>query len=182
MEGSEQRRTADYVAQKYHPPRGKMALYSGVEEAMRALGDAEFGDTIYVVTDGGENLSAISQRRLVQNLITDGIRTFVFLVNTSDFKTPEECEGSHNMEELAGQTGVSPRLAEEWVSDVSLRLWRSKSSVQRPRLMRSILSSIADYQVRLTQTRDIAHRSTLLLPIRTAWNPAQLSRNLSLVL
>jgi hypothetical protein len=117
-------------------------LYSAVEEAMRALGDAEFGDTIYVVTDGGENLSAISQRRLVQNLITDGIRTFVFLVNTSDFKTPEECEGSQNMEELAGQTGVSPPLAEEWVSDVSLRLWRSKSSVQRPRLMRSIFSSM----------------------------------------
>jgi len=44
---------------KYHPPRGKTALHSAVEEAMRALGDAEFSDTIYVVTDGGENLNAI---------------------------------------------------------------------------------------------------------------------------
>jgi hypothetical protein len=95
---------------KYHPARrkdtgGRTALYSAVEEAMRALADAEFGDTIYGVTDGGENLSAISQRRLVQNLITGGIRTFVFLVNTSDFKTPEEREGSQNIEQLAGQTG-----------------------------------------------------------------------------
>ena len=56
----------------------------------------------------GKNLSAIRQRRLVQNLITDGIRTFVFLVNTSDFETPEERKGPQNMEELAGQPGVLP--------------------------------------------------------------------------
>ena len=75
---------------------------------MRALGDAEFGDTIYLVADEGENLSAISQRRLVQNLITDGIRTFVFLVNTSDSKTPEEREGPQNMEELCWPNGRQP--------------------------------------------------------------------------
>jgi hypothetical protein len=91
----------------YQPPKGKTGLYSAVEEAMRALGDAEFGDTIYLVTDEGENLSAISQRRLVQDLITDGIRTFVFLVNTSDTKTPEEREGPRTWRNFAGQTGAN---------------------------------------------------------------------------
>ena len=77
-----------------------------------------------------------SQRRLVQNLITDGIRTFVFVVNTSDFKTPEVREGSHNVEELAGQTGGFASFGRKSGSAmVSVRLWRSKSSVQRPRLI-----------------------------------------------
>jgi VWA domain containing CoxE-like protein len=91
---------------KYQSPKGKTALYSAVNEALSVFRGVQFADTIYLVTDGAENHSAVSSRHLVENLVARGIRVFVFLVVPSEpYKTPEEQNGPQEMEELANLTG-----------------------------------------------------------------------------
>ena len=75
------------VATEPSSPRHN-ALYSSLDEAIATLGDAQLGDTIYLVTDGGENHSTINKHRILTNLISRGIRVFVFLVLPSEpYKT-----------------------------------------------------------------------------------------------
>jgi hypothetical protein len=91
---------------KYQPPKGTTALYSAVNEATSMFRGLRVGDTIYLITDGGENHSAVSSRQLVEDLVRRGIRVFVFLVRPAEgFKTPEERNGAQDMEDLANLTG-----------------------------------------------------------------------------
>lgn len=105
---------------KYQSPKGTTALYSAVSEAASMFRRAQFGDSIYLVTDGGENHSAMSLHRLIENLVARGIRVFVFLVVPKEpAKSQEELNAPHDMEDLANQTGGTVfRLpwSKEWLS------------------------------------------------------------------
>jgi VWA domain containing CoxE-like protein len=105
---------------KYQSPKGTTALYSAVNEASSAFRGVQFADTIFLVTDGGENHSNISLRHTVENLVGRGIRIFVFLVVPSEpYKTPEEQNGPQEMEELANLTGgalLKFPWSKEWLS------------------------------------------------------------------
>ena len=86
-------------------PKLRTALYDAVSNASSRFKTPQFGDTIYVVTDGGNNRSSIGLHQLEDELIARGVRVFVFLVAHPGFLTPEEREGPTNMEELAQKTG-----------------------------------------------------------------------------
>jgi|HubBroStandDraft_4_1064222.scaffolds.fasta_scaffold03052_3 hypothetical protein len=91
---------------KYQSPKGTTALYSAVNEASSVFRGVQFADTIFLVTDGGENHNNISLRHTVENLVARGIRVFVFLVVPLEpYKTPEEQNGPLEMEDLANLTG-----------------------------------------------------------------------------
>jgi hypothetical protein len=89
---------------KYQTPKGKTALYSAIDEAVSAFRSPQFGDAIYLVTDGGEDNSKMSFHLLVENLVARGIRVFVFLV-VKEYKTSVEREGANAMEDIANLTG-----------------------------------------------------------------------------
>ena len=104
---------------KYQSPKGKTALYSAVSEAASMFRGAQFGDTVYLITDGGENHSAVSSRRLVEDLVARGVRVFVFLVAPKQYQTAEEREGPRAMDDLANLTGgfvYRPLLSKEWLN------------------------------------------------------------------
>jgi len=64
------------------PPRlkkRKTALFDGIIGALKLIGDAEPGDAIYAITDGGENTSEISARQAKSTLLRSGVRLFVLL-------------------------------------------------------------------------------------------------------
>jgi Mg-chelatase subunit ChlD len=105
---------------KYQSPKGQTALYASISEASSIFRGSQFGDTIYLITDGGDNHSATDSRRLIENLIARGIRVFAFLINNKEpFKTPEELEGRQVIEDLASLTGgalLTLPWSQEWIS------------------------------------------------------------------
>ena len=100
-------------------PKGRTALYSASDKATSILGNAQFADTVFLVTDGGDNFRTGKPQQVVESLAGRGVRVFVFSVDSGVYKTPEGREAPENMEELAGQTGgVVFRLpwSKEWIS------------------------------------------------------------------
>ena len=109
--------TKPYLALGKLKPQHRTALYDAVSNASSRFKTPLFGDTIYVVTDGGDNHSSISLPQLEDELIAHGVRVFVFLAYEGmRFLTPEEREGPTNMEELAQKTGggLVTLLSKEW--------------------------------------------------------------------
>ena len=102
------------------------ALYGALKDAATHLQPAQFGDAIFLVTDGGDNRSGDLQTKAQQILAAQGIRVFVFMVFDRDFKTPEEREGPELMNEVAKATGgavFEEPWSKEWVgSDEAKRL------------------------------------------------------------
>jgi hypothetical protein len=106
------------LALKYQPPKGATALFSALDDAIQQFANYQFGDTVFLVTDGGENHSKIEKHRLLQDLTLRGIRVFVFLVLVHEPKSADEFNDIHEMEYLAQQTGgLFFRLpwTQEWV-------------------------------------------------------------------
>lgn len=86
------------------PPKGRTALYLAIRKVIPQFEKPQFGDTIYLVTDGGDNLSGELREKVKRELIARGIRVFVFFV-LHQFRSPEEREGARDMAELARSTG-----------------------------------------------------------------------------
>lgn len=100
-------------------PNHQTALYRALKDAATQLQPIQFGDTIFLVTDGGDNRSGDLQKKAQQELIARGIRVFVFLVVDKDFKTTEEREAPELMSELANATGgkvFEEPWSKEWVA------------------------------------------------------------------
>ena len=57
--------------------RGKTALYDGIVQSLRGL---EPGDSIFVITDGGDNSSPEATSRVERSLQNKGVRLFAFLL------------------------------------------------------------------------------------------------------
>jgi hypothetical protein len=63
------------------------------------------GDSIFVITDGGDNVSHIDATKVEKRLSMLGIRVFGFALDSGEPKTEEEHEGPQNLRELTGGTG-----------------------------------------------------------------------------
>jgi VWA domain containing CoxE-like protein len=86
-------------------PHGGSLLFDCIRQVLIDFTQLQFGDSIYVVTDGGENGSKTSLPQLRQELISRGIRIFCFLVRRNDKQSDEEVTGASRMEDLAEFTG-----------------------------------------------------------------------------
>ena len=97
-------------------PSHRTALYDAVSNASSRFKTPQFGDTIFVVTDGGDNHSSIRLPKLEDELVARGVRVFVFLVANQQIRTAEERQGPVDMEELAQKTGggLVTLLSKEW--------------------------------------------------------------------
>lgn len=88
--------------------------------ATSILGNAQFADSVFLVTDGDDNFRTGKPQQVVESLAARGVRVFVFLVDSGVYKTPEEREAPESMEELARQTGCCPspalveRVDQQW--------------------------------------------------------------------
>jgi len=107
------------LTMKQRYPKGRTALYSALDKATSGLGNAQFLDTVFLVTDGGDNFRTVKPQQVVESLAARGIRVFVFLVDSGEYKTPEEREAPENMEGLASATGgivFRPPWSKEWIT------------------------------------------------------------------
>ncbi|MBZ5650878.1 MAG: hypothetical protein LAO18_10380 [Acidobacteriia bacterium] len=86
-------------------PTGRTALFDSIDQALSLFQITQLGDAIYLVTDGEDNKSQVSIRKLKEKLAVHGVRVFVFLVPIDGVMTVEEAEGQSQMGELAEYTG-----------------------------------------------------------------------------
>jgi len=86
-------------------PKGPTSLFDSIDQVLVEFKELHFGDAIYLVTDGGDNKSRISLRKLEEELISRGVRVFVFLVMRGVSRTEEEMSGASQMDGFAESTG-----------------------------------------------------------------------------
>jgi hypothetical protein len=87
-------------------PKGTTLLFDSIEQVLSDFPELGVGDAIYVVTDGGDDKSTGSLAKLKEELVSRGVRVFVFLLVRNDAETEREVRsGSQLIESLADATG-----------------------------------------------------------------------------
>lgn len=100
-------------------PKGRTSLFDSVHQVLAEFKELHSGDAIYLVTDGGDNKSRISRAEVTDELISRGIRVFVFLVAQETPQTEEERSGALDMVGFAESTAGA--VVQMTLSDVEGR-------------------------------------------------------------
>lgn len=90
--------------------KGKTALFEAILEGLKLLGSAQPGDVIYVITDGEDNASRSSPRKVEEALVAASARLFWFylpepLWHQAPLLPPVELGARENLQELVQHTG-----------------------------------------------------------------------------
>jgi VWA domain-containing protein len=83
--------------------KGTTPLYDTILTALADFGPAQRGDTIYVITDGGENASREHMSQLERSLDGSGVRLYAFLLNGP--MSEQESSTIHDLYELTLRSG-----------------------------------------------------------------------------
>ncbi len=86
-------------------PKGHTALFDAVHEGLKLFQTPLPGDSILVLSDGGENHSKITKESLAKELGARGVRFFAILQTHGNPIAPEDTEGPQALNTLARQTG-----------------------------------------------------------------------------
>jgi len=89
--------------------QGRTALWDTMAMALSAL-KLQNGDAVVLISDGGDNSSAISSYASVEKKVRQsGVRVFGISVGEDELKSPEELEGTlgfHQLIDISGGAGV----------------------------------------------------------------------------
>jgi hypothetical protein len=92
-----------------YPNEGITALRSAVLDAIKMFGTPLLGDTVYLVSDGGENHSKAQEIDVGDTLGSSGIRLFALMANSQDIgirsRTNEELDGPVLLRDLVRSGG-----------------------------------------------------------------------------
>ena len=129
-------------------PHGTTALYDAINTASQLFGAPQFGDTIYLVTDGGDNQSVAGLKVVANKLINRGIRVFAFVVAPPLGVPPppsRELQATVDFIEFLKSTGGS------WIqAQITLGWAKSKEAEQDRELIRTQLQSPYALEFQLT--------------------------------
>jgi Mg-chelatase subunit ChlD len=108
-------RDHDYVKANV---KGHTALYDAIFRGLQLLDRPTSADALYVLTDGGDNVSTHRFEDVNQRLAAISVRLFaVILEGGHRMHAPEEDSGSQAMSELARKSGGEVLSAAEWYGD-----------------------------------------------------------------
>jgi len=86
--------------------KGRTALFDALKYAADLFGPPLPGDSVYLISDGGENRSKAKPGDIENELLTKGIRIYSFnLAGNRVFSTEEERQGPALLKDLASLTG-----------------------------------------------------------------------------
>jgi len=94
----------EILSLKDQAPAGRTPLLDSIERAASMFGVPQFGDAIYLVSDGGDNKSTVTLSKLQPQLIERGIRVFSFSVRQPS-AYEEQGPNPNLMKDLAAFTG-----------------------------------------------------------------------------
>jgi Mg-chelatase subunit ChlD len=92
-------------AKQPNVPSGESPLVDGIESALDLLTPAKPGDSIYLVSDGGENKSKEAMSKLQSKLLVGHVRLFSFLLFDEGVSTEEERDGFTRFQRLSEESG-----------------------------------------------------------------------------
>jgi len=107
-------------------PAKRTAIYSAVELALKLLGQPQFGDVIFIVTDGGDDYGPDERRTAAEHLVARGVRAFAFVVRDPQ-GTPlylQEQQAAQDFFNFVKQTGgvyINPPVSNTWVNSEQAR-------------------------------------------------------------
>jgi hypothetical protein len=84
---------------------GRTALYAAIDRASQLFGVPEFGDTIFVISDGDDNEDGISTNRVADEVLRLGIRVFAFIVRDRDSPTLSENQNPKDFADFVADVG-----------------------------------------------------------------------------
>jgi len=138
-------------------PHGRTALYDAIKTAIQLFGAAQFGDTIYIVTDGGDNRSAADLKVVARTLIQHGIRAIAVVVQSLPGEPqppPSEREAAVDFIAFVKSTGgnwIKAPFTPDWSKSKEARQDREsiRSQIQSPYALELQLSVSPSKPVRL---------------------------------
>jgi hypothetical protein len=87
------------------PPKGRTPLWDNIDAAMRMLSPHQTGDSIVVVSDGGDNLSRLREGQVQNELLNAGVAILAFEVASPMGAMAQKEDGARNLLGLANATG-----------------------------------------------------------------------------
>lgn len=117
------------LALKQTKPHGRTALYDSIKQAVRLFGAPQFGDAVYIVSDGGENIRPEERKQVAGELVRHGIRAFAFIVQqpAGGARSPEQRTGTPDLADFAKLTGGS------WITAVPNVAWSKSEDAAKDR-------------------------------------------------
>jgi von Willebrand factor type A domain len=97
----------DTTSRLKRPGGGGTAILDALHGSLDQFGRTSPGDTVLIVTDGGENKSRVSEKQIAREFSEKGVRLFVVLATDNHPTGPEEIGGPILMYDLAERTGGS---------------------------------------------------------------------------
>lgn len=86
--------------------RGKTALWSALIDSVKMFKESRPGDSIYLISDAGENKSMANRRSVERAIGTAGVRFFAFIISPGiRAATVEELNGPSDVRRIAESTG-----------------------------------------------------------------------------
>ncbi len=108
------------LALKDTQPRGRTAIYNAVQGVLPLFGDPQFGDAIYIVSDGEDDFVKQDRKDVTDAVLKRGIRVFALVVQDPRSPiTPEERNGPAELYEFVKSTGgsyQSPQITQAWIT------------------------------------------------------------------
>jgi hypothetical protein len=88
------------------PEPRKTALWDAVIDSFNILDPPHLGDVIYVITDGEDNASSSTSKKVIQTLGAVGVRLFAFAVHGGGIQTdPEEIPSLQKLLQIVEDSG-----------------------------------------------------------------------------
>ncbi len=144
--GSPQAILQKVLAMKNTKPAKRTALYSAVEKSLQLFGAPQFGDAVYIISDGGDDFGPDKRKEVAQELMRRGVRTFAFLVQEPPGSplTAAERNGPTDLVEFVKSTGggyINPQVSARWIA--------SEEHAEMGKLLRNELQNPYQLDIRL---------------------------------
>ena len=104
----ELRKKIDEVTARFgKAPSGHTAIYDSLHEALKRFGSPQIGDSILLLTDGGDNSSKLTAQKLEQEFRAANARLLTVMVYELSVMSPQLETASRSIQDLVKKTGGS---------------------------------------------------------------------------
>jgi hypothetical protein len=136
-------------------PKGTTALYGAIDDALSLFGEPQFGDTIFLITDGADTRSKLHLAKLRERVIAHRVRIFFFPVQRAGHVASTEMEMASLIDQLADLTGGYTVRIPWSQNEADVRTWMAKSVSRLTDQVGSLYSADLDIGGRAGQREQI---------------------------
>lgn len=151
-------------------PRSRTRLWDAIDTAATLFGTPRLGDSIYAITDGGENQSREDAGKTQDGLIRSSVRFFVLLIRSDRMLTPAEQRGALETREIADKTGGATAvfsLSQDAIDDSHAHISDQQLRAIPEYAVWLMQNMLEDYRIVITSNADLSSKVKLRLEAKT---------------